>query len=144
MDRQKRLHEIEKRQLTSVMNKTKWEELRRAVANTLLFNVPYQIKYVLENTPSPKFLSKTAYQSSDWEDGFPYPTASIEWMRILPIVKEARGYIIEPEIHDVTDEFHHILRQLKIPFVMEGEIICIFGYVRDTGIFEPEEDETSV
>lgn len=136
MERQKVLHEVEKRQLTSVMNKTKWEGLRRAVDNTFLSDAPCQIKYVLEDTPSPEFLSKTAYQSSDWEDGFPYPSSSIEWMRILPIVFEARGYIIEPEVHDVTEEFHHILRRLKIPFVMEDEIICIYGYVKDTGIFD--------
>lgn len=133
------LRVIEERQLTSVMNKTKWEELRRAVAPTCLSEAPYQIKNVLEDTPDSEYLSKTADLSSDWDDGFPYPTASIEWMRILPIVKEVRGYIIEPEIHDLTDEFHHILRRLKIPFVMEGEIICIFGYLRDTGIFDREE-----
>lgn len=131
---------IEERQLTSVMNKTKWEELRRAVAPACLSKAPYQIKDVLEDTPDPKYLSKTADLSSDWDDGFPYPTSSIEWIRILPIVKEARGSIMEPEIHDLTDEFHHILRRLKIPFVMEGEIICIFGYVRDTGIFERGEN----
>ncbi|TCI22300.1 DUF6678 family protein [Exiguobacterium sp. SL-9] len=140
MDRQKVLRVIEERQLTSVMNKTKWEELRRAVAPECLSEAPYQIKYVLEDTPDSEYLSKTADLSSDWDDGFPDPTASIEWMRILPIVKEARGSIMEPEIHDVTDEFHHILRRLKIPFVMEGEIICIFGYVRDTGIFERGEN----
>lgn len=140
MNRQKELQKIEERQLTSVMNDTKWEELRRAVATTFPFKPPYQTKSILEDTSDAECLSVKANQSGDWDDGFPYPTASIEWMRILPIVKEARGYIIEPEIHDLTDEFHHILGRLNIPFVMEGEIICIFGYVRDTGIFDREEN----
>ncbi|TCI39384.1 hypothetical protein EVJ29_01740 [Exiguobacterium sp. SH4S7] len=140
MDRQKELQEIEERQLTSVMNKTKWGELRRAVANTFLFEPPYQIKYVLEDTPDPEFLSKTAYESGDWDDGFPYPTSSIEWIRLRPKVLVYKGAIVEPDVCDMTDELISILTKERIPFIQDNEMIQIFGYVRDTGIFEPKLD----
>ncbi|MCT4776645.1 MULTISPECIES: DUF6678 family protein [Exiguobacterium] len=137
MDRRKELHEIERRQLTSVMNNTKWEELRRAVATTFPFELPYQIKYVLEDTPNPEFL---ADQSGDWEDGFPYPTSSIEWIRLRPKVLVYKGTLVEPDVYDLTDELISILTRERIPFVQDNATLQIFGYVRDTGIFEPKHD----
>jgi hypothetical protein len=39
------------KQLTSILNRTKWERLQKAMKDELSFPPAYQVKYVLENKP---------------------------------------------------------------------------------------------
>lgn len=65
---------------------------------------------------------------------------SIEWIRVRPKVLIDKGAIVDPDVCDMTDELISTLKKERIPFVQGKETIQIFGYVRDTGIFEPQRD----
>lgn len=123
-EKQKVVTVVNKKQLASVMNNTKWEQLQKCVIDTLPFTPPYQVKYVLED----------AWYWGDWEQGL-RPFYSIEWLRIRPRYVKSRGRLIEPERFDITDEFIELLQKLNIPFVKEDSIICIYGYVKSTETF---------
>lgn len=125
---------VNEKQLTSIMNNTKWELLQRAVIETLPFPPSYQIKYVLEDNPEPENFEEDVWYWGDWEEGL-QPFYSVEWIRVCPRYSKNRGMLIEPEIFDITEEFIEILQKLRIPFVTDGNSIYIYGYVKSTEIF---------
>ncbi len=140
MDRRKELHEIERRQLTSVMNETRWKRLNRALSEALCYAPPYQIKYLGEDTLFPsESLSEYELLWGEWEDIWMESSLqSIEWIRLRPKVLIYKGAIVEPDVFDMTDELISTLKKERIPFIQDNKTIQIFGYVRDTGIFEPK------
>lgn len=142
MDRQKELQAIEERQLTSVMNETRWKRLNRALSEALCYAPPYQIKYLGEDTLFPsESLSEYELLWGEWEDIWMESSLqSIEWIRLRPKVLIYKGAIVDPDVCDMTDELKSTLKKERIPFVQGKETIQIFGYVRDTGIFEPKRD----
>jgi len=142
VDRRKELHEIERRQLTSVMNETRWKRLNRALSEALCYALPYQIKYLGEDTLFPsESLSEYELLWGEWEDiWIESSLQSIEWIRLRPKVLVYKGAIVEPDVCDMTDEIIFILTKERIPFIQDNKTIQIFGYVRDTGIFEPKRD----
>jgi hypothetical protein len=133
-EKQKVVAVLNKKQLASVMNNTKWEQLQKFVIDTLPFTPPYQVKYVLEDAPYPETFIEDVWYWGDWEQGL-RPFYSIEWLRIRPRYVKSRGRLIEPERFDITDEFIELLQKLNIPFVKEDSIICIYGYVKSTETF---------
>lgn len=142
MDRRKELHEIERRQLTSVMNETRWKRLNRALSEALCYAPPYQIKYLGEDTLFPsESLSEYELLWGEWEDIWMESSLqSIEWIRLRPKVLIYKGAIVEPDVFDMTDELISTLKKERIPFIQDNKTIQIFGYVRDTGIFELKRD----
>lgn len=142
MDRQKELQAIEERQLTSVMNETRWKRLNRALSEALCYAPPYQIKYLGEDTLFPsESLSEYELLWGEWEDIWMESSLqSIEWIRLRPKVLIYKGAIVDPDVCDMTDEIIFILTKERIPFIQDNKTIQIFGYVRDTGIFEPKRD----
>lgn len=77
----------------------------------------------------------------EWEDiWIESSLQSIEWIRLRPKVLVYKGAIVEPDVCDMTDEIIFILTKERIPFIQDNKTIQIFGYVRDTGIFEPKRD----
>ena len=66
------------------------------------------------------------------------PLRSIEWIRLRPSVLLYKGVILDPDVCDLSTELISILEREKIPFILESETIQIFGYIRNTGIFEPK------
>ncbi|WP_353049094.1 DUF6678 family protein [Exiguobacterium sp. s70] len=140
VDRRKELHEIERRQLTSVMNETRWKRLNRALSEALCYAPPYQIKYLGEDTLFPsESLSEYELLWGEWEDIWMESSLqSIEWIRLRPKVLIYKGAIVEPDVFDMTDELISTLKKERIPFIQDNKTIQIFGYVRDTGIFEPK------
>ena len=133
-EKQEVLEVVNKKQLASIMNNTKWEQLQKFVIDTLPFTPSYQVKYVLEDTPYPENFVEDVWYWGDWEQGL-RPFYSIEWLRVRPRYVKNRGRLIEPEILDVTNDFIELLQKLKIPFVKEDSTICIYGYVNSTEIF---------
>ena len=142
MDRQKELQAIEERQLTSVMNETRWKRLNRALSEALCYAPPYQIKYLGEDTLFPsESLSEYELLWGEWEDIWMESSLqSIEWIRLRPKVLIYKGAIVDPDVCDMTDEIIFILTKERIPFIQDNKTIQIFGYVLDTGIFEPKRD----
>lgn len=61
---------------------------------------------------------------------------SIEWIRLRTKVLLYKGVITDPDVYDMSDELIDLLKKERIPFIQNGNIIQVYGYVRDTGIFE--------
>lgn len=136
MDRQKELQIIEERQLTSVMNETRWKRLGHTVSTTLPYFPPYQIKYLGEDTLFPSD-ELSQFENLDWDDIWMESSLrSIEWIRLRTKVLLYKGVIIDPDVYDMSDELIDLLKKERIPFIQNGNIIQVYGYVRDTGIFE--------
>lgn len=138
MNRREELQYIERQQLTSVMNETKWKRLNRAVSEELTYALPYQIKYLGEDTLFPSdSLSEYEILWGEWDEiWLESPLRSIEWIRLRPSVLLYKRVILDPDVCDLSTELISILEREKIPFILESETIQIFGYVRNTGIFE--------
>ena len=118
------------------MNETRWKRLGHTVSTTLPYLPPYQIKYLGEDTLFPS-CELSQFENLDWDDVWVESSLrSIEWIRLRTKVLLYKGVLIDPDVYDVTDELIDILKKERIPFIQNGEIIQVYGYVRDTGIFE--------
>ena len=115
---------IEREQLGLVMNATKWREAVQALQAIPGFVVRFRVKTV--RGPEPP--------AGHWEGGFPWhlpqPYAHIEWLDINPVVQRPRGVLVPDEVMDFTEQVTRALRVVNVPFVQQGQIIRIQGYVR--------------
>ncbi len=133
--RQETARIIEREQLVSVMNDTKWLQLQIAVLSIPDFRPAYRAEYLLDETrQSPVFETAPTYEGcwdfiyEDDEFGFP-PFFSIRWVSIHPRLAIHRGRLIEPEIIDRCDLMTDILRQNRIPYTTVDEhTFLIEGY----------------
>jgi hypothetical protein len=119
------------KQLYSILNNTKWEELQSRVLNALPFPPPYQAKYVLEDTPEPNTFDSDVWYWGDWEEGL-LPFYSVEWIRVRPRYLKHKGMLVKDEVIDITDDFRTLLIKLKIPHKEENSSFYIYGYIADT------------
>ena len=120
-----------RKNLSSVMNDTKWLELQKAI-EILPFPPPYTVKSVtyeddwsngnLEDAP--RYVGDW---SNFWEEGLP-PFFTIEWMKVRPRYGKYRGRLVADEIFDETEEFIAILEKYSIPYENENGTITIYGY----------------
>lgn len=122
---------VSERQLASIMNNTKWEELQTAVLNTLPFPPPYQAKYVLEDVPYPNEFEDDVWYMGDWIEGL-MPFFHIEWIRVRARRVVKKGMLIQPEVTDITEEFIRILKDYSIPYYRDNQSIYIYGYISGT------------
>jgi hypothetical protein len=129
--RQKVQAVIAEKQLCSIMNNTKWEELQSGVLNVLPFPPPYQAKYVLEDTPEPKSFNSDVWYLGDWVEGL-LPFYSVEWIRVRPRYLKNRGLLVKDEVIDITNDFRILLQNHKIPHKEENNSFHIYGYIADT------------
>lgn len=129
--KEKVMNAVSERQLTSVMNNTKWKVLQSAVLNILPFPPPYQAKYILEDSPSPNEFDNDVWYLGDWIEGL-MPFYYVEWIRVRPRYLKSKGKLIQPEIIDITEEFIGILEKHSIPYFLDNESIYIYGYISET------------
>ncbi|WP_025028241.1 DUF6678 family protein [Caldalkalibacillus mannanilyticus] len=122
---------LSEKQLHPIMNNTKWKELQSAVINTLPFPPPYQVKYVLEETPEPISFDNDVWYFGDWNEGLSL-FYSVEWIRVRPRYLKHRGVLIDDELIDITVEFLRVLHHLNIPYIEESNSYYIFGYTSNT------------
>lgn len=116
---------VQEQQLVSVMNDTKWCELRNAMLS--LARTP---KYRLQCLLSPP--ADLGNWDGDWY--YHLPTfAWIEWLDIDPIHRKNRGYLVEDERTDLTADLVALLEQHSIPFEANGSYLRIYGYRRPAG-----------
>jgi hypothetical protein len=123
---------VTEKQLSSIMNNTKWERLQSAVLNTLSFPPPYQAKYVLSEIPSPEHFESDVWYFGDWIEGIT-PFYSVEWIRVRPRYLRHQGKLLKPEVIDISKEFLSILRDLRIPYRLDNDSYFIYGYIADPG-----------
>jgi hypothetical protein len=114
---------IEREQLCSVMNNTKWREMVEALQSIARFQVKFRVKCLRDAQPPLDY----------WQGSFPYhvPTFKvIEWLDINPLMKIHRGQLLDDEVIDFTDQVISALELKNIPHLREDEAIRIWGYIR--------------
>lgn len=134
-NRKKRYAILNKRQLSSYMNDTKWLKLLQAVSEELAFPPPFQLKHLLHKTPWGEDLtkeneSKVSYHG-DWtvyyKEGLP-PFELIEWLKVRAKCVRYQGQLLPNHLDDETDAFRAILLRLNLFFEEEADIFTIYGY----------------
>jgi len=125
---------VQQRNLYSLMNDTKWRELRMSVLNEMPFGPPYIMKTLFEQECKyeEEFQNDVCYLG-DWYEGLTYGEYfhgyfAIEWMKVRPRYLKSRGKLIGPEVIDASDQFEKILNQYHIPYEIENGMYCIYGY----------------
>lgn len=129
--KQKVIAEVEQRSLTSVMNHTRWNELKEAIYLELRFPPAFQNKYVLEAEPYPLVFEQDVFYLGDWES---LSTAwyNVEWVRVKPRLLEHIGKYTEPTLLDIEAEWVDLLQRLRIPYLKKEQDYWIYGYATAT------------
>lgn len=123
---------VKSRNLSSVMNDTKWLELQQNI-ETLPFPPAYNEKLIVKEKAAftfKVFKDPPKYQgdwSSFWEEGLPI-FFTIEWLEIRATQQIHQGRLVPPKIIDATKALVQLLNKLNIPFEQESDIITIYGY----------------
>jgi len=123
---------VKRRNLSSVMNDTKWLELQKGIEG-LPFPPAYNDKLILWDKAKFSFKDiekEPAYTgdwSNFWEEGMPI-FFTIEWLEIRPKLRKNQGRLVPPKIVDETEELINLLNRLHIPFEQENGTIIIYGY----------------
>ena len=127
---------IQEKSLCSVMNNTKWKELKKGVSS-LPFLPPFVIKSVDEEESEYHYFDEDEYYSGDWGmdlgdylggDIYATPFYAIEWIKIRPRILEHQGRLIESKVIDETEEFLAILKKYNIPYNEQNGTYIIYGY----------------
>lgn len=134
-DRQKRYAILNKRQLASYMNDTKWLKLLKAVEEELSFPPPFQLKHLFHDVPwgseFTKENEKTTDFYGDWSvyyhEGLP-PFELIEWIKVRAKCARSQGQLLPNRLEDETEAFRAILLRLNLSFEEEDDIFTIYGY----------------
>ncbi|GAA0867887.1 hypothetical protein GCM10009116_02480 [Brevundimonas basaltis] len=120
--------EVERRGLTSFMNRTRWQALRDAVVAELPFRPAFQIQNVLGPRETPWRVDGVDWQGT-WIDEDLEPLFGIEWIRVVPRYRTRPGALVEGPVEDCTDAFRDLLGGLNIPFREdEAQTFWIYGY----------------
>lgn len=127
---------IQNKGYVSIMNNTKWKELKKGVSE-LPFLPPFVIKAVdEEETEYHRFLHDE-YRSGDWGlyldnylggDIYAVPYYAVEWIKIRPRILEHQGRLVESKVIDESEEFLVMLKKYNISYVEQGEVYIIYGY----------------
>ena len=115
---------IQREQLVSVMNDTKWRELQSAMVGVRPAQPRYRVKPVQSSEPS------------GWERDWATHLGlfeSIEWVDVDPIHRERRGRLVTDLEHDMTDQVADLLGERSIPYELHPDYIRIHGYRRTAG-----------
>ncbi|SFD01760.1 DUF6678 family protein [Clostridium uliginosum] len=119
---------VEQKKMFSVMNQTKWKELRNAMINDLPFPPPYICKDILfDDLKLPAFDKDVTY-IGNWDYEMLYPFVGIQWIKIRPRYLKHRGRLIDGELIDETEEFISVLKRYSIPYEEENRVFTIYGY----------------
>ncbi len=134
--RRKILSVIEQRGLCSMMNSTKWTELKKGVSE-LPFSPPFVIKGVDEEEAEYHQFDKDVYYGGDWGlyldnylggDIYATPFYAVEWIKIRPRILKHQGNLIPCTIIDETDQFLNILIKYNIPYNENNGVFTVYGY----------------
>jgi hypothetical protein len=116
---------IEREQLVSVMNDTKWRRLFDAL-EPLQGLLEFRRKDVRGTEPKSESWCGDLYHMLDgWSD--------IEWLEIRGQGRVRRGALLEPIIEDKTHLVIESIRRAGVRFSQEGNRVRIWGYLRPGG-----------
>lgn len=127
---------VEKRGLCSMMNNTKWKELKQGISE-LPFLPPFVIKDVGEEETEYHQFNEDVYYTGDWGlyldyylggDIYATPFYAVEWIKIRPRLLKRQGRLIEDKIVDETGEFIDVLKAFNISFEEQNGTYIIYGY----------------
>lgn len=120
---------IQQRQLTSVMNQTKWRQLVQELSLSEQYNP--QVRYKTIQSPQLYGFSHV------WWDELLQISASIEWLDINPLKSEYQGRLLPSKITDYSAETETAIRRAKVPFTREENCFRIWGYITQGIVFIP-------
>ena len=129
---------IQEECLCSVMNNTKWRELKKGISE-LPFLPPFVIKSVDEQETDWHNFDKDEYNSCDWGlyldnhlggDIYAVPFYAVEWIKIRPRLLKFQGRLIKDKVIDETEDFLDILKKNSIPYDEKNGTYIIYGYHR--------------
>jgi hypothetical protein len=112
---------IEREQLISHMNATKWRAAIAAVESIPDFRAVFRVRVLMDQSES----------SDAWDSDFSHhiPTYMfIHWLEINPVARTRRGRLVADETRDFTREISEALLRVRTPFSFEGGVIRIWGY----------------
>lgn len=119
--------EAQRRGLASVMNQTRWEELRAT-----MLSLPFKPVFQLQAIPGPReplWSSDQVTSQGCWCAECIEPFWAIEWIRILPCLWQDRGALVPPVlVGDCSDALRAELKRLSLPFREDDRGFWIHGY----------------
>ena len=127
---------VQSKGLCSMMNNTKWRELKKGVA-ALPFQPPFVMKTVDEEETEYHRFDEDAFHFGEWGlyldnylggDVDATPFWAVEWIKVRPRYKKARGRLVPDEIIDATKDFLSVLEKYNIPFEESNGAYIIYGY----------------
>ncbi|MDY3914039.1 MAG: DUF6678 family protein [Phocaeicola sp.] len=126
---------VRRKQLSSIMNDTKWLKLQTAILSTAEFEPAYIVQLLTDEIEYSPVFGRTPTYLGDWKLIFenweyaPPPFFNIKWMAIQPLLEIHKGRLVNPEIIDKSDILLNILHKYHIPFEKEHEhTFIIYGY----------------
>ena len=125
-DAERLARHIQREQLVSCMNDTKWGELRAAMASVAPNPPRYRVKCLRDAAPSPEGWER------DWRNHLP-SFKTIEWVEVDPIHRTRRGQLLKDIERDMTDDIVSLLRGHSIPFEHSTGHLRIYGWRRGAG-----------
>ncbi len=121
-DRERLENYIRREQLVSIMNNTKWAELRE-----LMLSLDKKPRYRVQCSNADSIHSEA--WDRDWYYHLP-PYKAIEWLGIDPIITERRGHLLPDKLTNQLDAIVGKLSNKSIPYSMDNSRIRVWGYKR--------------
>jgi len=131
---------VEERGMYSLMNNTKWRELKKGVEK-LPFSPSLVIKRIDEEPQLTCNLIEDVTYLGDWGycldnylggDMYAVPFYAVEWVKVRPRYLKGWSHRLVPDpreiAEDATEQFVEILQNHNIPYEEESGAFIIFGY----------------
>jgi len=115
---------IQREQLVSFMNDTKWSRLQTEMARVQPAQPQYRVKCLQDSEPSG--------WERDWSTHLPL-YKWIEWVDIDPVYRERRGVLVPDLERDRSSELIDLLHEHSIPYELDSGYIRVYGYRRTAG-----------
>lgn len=120
---------IEKRQLTSYMNTTKWMEFLQVMSKEIFLRIPYAFRTLFDTGRRNDELFDDCYCRECFNG---YDFKSLEWVKVKPKFCERRyrGRLIDDEEvwHDLEEEFIRGMKKYSIPYEGGDGTYIVYGY----------------
>lgn len=109
------------RNLGSVSNNTRWDELINHFRSLPGWRPSYRFKLVT---------GRISLWEAEWLYHVPFPFASVEWFDLgLWEEVRAKGRLLSPSKIDHTDDISKVVKQIGFEFEVRGDVLRIWGYM---------------
>ena len=127
---------IEQKGMCSMMNTTKWRELKKIISE-LPFQPPFVIKEVDEDETTYHEFDRDVRFGGDWGlyldnylggDMYATPYFAVEWVKVRPRILQQQGRLIPDKVIDETELFIEGLKKHNISYEEVNGTFIIYGY----------------